>query len=168
MATRTNRTYGADRRGTAQTRPSNAYNAYIYGNAAPRLDPDVRRRLEQPVRRPLSNTARKNREKAKHMSLGYVMFLMAALGMVGMILINYIKLQADITTLAEQVSASEAELNNLRIANEEEYSRINSSIDFEQIKRIAIGELGMIYPEEGQIILYDNEGYDYVRKVTQE
>jgi hypothetical protein len=35
----------------------------------------------------------------------------------------------------------------------------------EEVKRVAIGELGMVYPQEGQIITYSNEGKDYVRKV---
>ncbi len=52
----------------------------------------------------------------------------------------------------------------MRLANDEELVRINSSIDLEEIRRIAIGELGMVYATEGQIINYANEGSDYVRQ----
>ena len=31
-----------------------------------------------------------------------------------------------------------------------------------------MGELGMVYAEEGQIILYDSTSSDYMRQVTEE
>ena len=54
----------------------------------------------------------------------------------------------------------------MKIANDEAYSRITGNIDLEEIKRIAIGELGMTYAQEGQIITYSNVGNDYMRQVT--
>ena len=54
----------------------------------------------------------------------------------------------------------------MRLANDEEYNRIVNSIDLEEIKRIAMGELGMVYAQEGQVITYENKGYDYMRQVT--
>ncbi len=99
------------------------------------------------------------------MSLGYVLFLVLAMCVAGYVLIHYIQLQADITTATERIASQEKELNNLKVANDEELSRITSSIDMEEVKRVAIGELGMVYPQEGQIITYSNEGKDYVRKV---
>lgn len=99
------------------------------------------------------------------MSLGYVLFLVLAMCVAGYVLINYIQLQADITTATGHIASQERELNNLRVANDEELSRITSGVDMEEVKRVAIGELGMVYPQEGQIVLYSNEGRDYVRKV---
>jgi hypothetical protein len=49
---------------------------YIYDNTA--RDLQIRRQMEEP-RRQLSHETRKNREKARHMSIGYVTFLMVAL-----------------------------------------------------------------------------------------
>lgn len=140
-------------------------NTYVYGSAAPKYD--VRRQLEEPKRQ-LSNETRKNREKARNMSLGYVVFLMGALCMAGMILINYIQLQADVTNTIKHISRLESQLNTAKIANDEEYNRIINNIDLEEIKRIAIGELGMTYAKEGQIITYTNTGNDYMRQVTVE
>ena len=78
---------------------------------------------------------------------------------------NYIQLQADLTNLTKGVATKQSELNSLRSANDEKYNRIMNSIDLEEIKRIAIGELGMTYAKEGQIILYADEGDDYMRQV---
>lgn len=141
-----------------------ASDVYVYGNTARKLN--IQRQLEEEPRRQLSNEARKNREKAQHMSFGYVAFLMVAMCASALILINYIQLQADLTTKVKQVARLESELNSMKLANDEEYNRITSSIDLEEIKRIAIGELGMTYAEEGQIVFYSNSGNDYMRRAT--
>lgn len=138
--------------------------AYVYGNVA--VDVSIQRQLEQEPRRRLSNETKKNREKAHHMSLGYVAFLMAALLTCAVVLINYVQLQAELTTRTEHVVELQSKLNTMKIANDEAYSRITSNIDLEEIKRIAIGELGMTYAQEGQIITYSNVGNDYMRQVT--
>lgn len=135
---------------------------YIEGNTARKLD--VRRAMEEQPRKELSNETRKNRDRAYHMNFGYVIFLAAALFVAAYVLIGYIRLQADLTAQVEQIASLESRLNNMRLANDEELVRINNSIDMEEIKRIAIGELGMTYAAEGQIINYTNESSDYVRQ----
>lgn len=137
---------------------------YIYDNTARKLN--VQRQLEEEPRRRLSNETRKNREKAGHMNLGYVLFLMGALFTCALVLINYIEMQSELTAKTRVIANLESELNTKKLANDEEYSRIISSIDLEEIKRIAIGELGMTYAEEGQIISYESAGNDYMRQVT--
>ena len=135
---------------------------YIYGNTVRQIEPGWE---TSPVRK-TDSKVKKNREKAKHMSLGYVLFLAAALLVSGMILVNYIQLQSELTALTKTVARKESELNQMKMTNDEEYNRIISSIDLEEIKRIAIGELGMRYAEQGQIILYDSQSSDYMRRVT--
>lgn len=138
---------------------------YVYGNTVRKLEP-AKRRVEKPVRK--QNTeVRKNRDKASHMSARYVLFLVTALCASAYILVNFIQLQSDLVSLTKTVAAKERELNNQKLLNDEEYNRIVNSIDLEEIKRIAIGELGMVYAQEGQIITYENEGRDYMRRVTE-
>ena len=52
----------------------------------------------------------------------------------------------------------------MKLENDETYTKIMSSVDLEEIKRIAINELGMKYAKEGQVITYSGEGSDYVRQ----
>ncbi len=137
---------------------------YIHGNAVRRLD--VQRELQEPPRKKVSHTTRKNRERAFHMNFPYVLFLASALIIMGITLVGYIQIQAEITNTVEHISQMESQLNDLKLANDEAYSRITSSIDIEEIKRIAIGELGMHYAEEGQIISYSVDGSDYVRQFS--
>jgi len=144
-------------------RPNRTRNAYQYDTAARQLD--VKEAVRRKPRKKLTNANRKNREKAVRMNFGYVFFLTLALAVTCYVLVGYITLQADITRSVKHIASLENQLNDLKLANDEEYSRITSSIDLEEIKRIAIGELGMTYAQEGQIINYSSEGSDYVRQV---
>ncbi len=94
-----NRTVGTGSR----TRMANAGNGYyVQGNAVRRLD--VTQEIVREPQKKISNTARKNRERAKHMSAGYVVFLCMALMATGIILVYYIGLQSDNTTSETNIS----------------------------------------------------------------
>ena len=131
--------------------------AYVYGNTVRKLD--IQRQMEEPQKKALSREVQVNRAKAKHMNLGYVLFLVAALATAAVVLIGYIRVQAEITTVTEYVAKQEKVLNNLRISNDEMLTRIESRLDL---------ELGMTYPEEGQIIAYKSVDYDFARRVTED
>ena len=146
----------------AETR-RNAY--YVHGNTVRRIQPD-RETTERPEKK-VNKSVRKNRDRAKYMNAGYVLFLSIALAATGLILVYYIGLQSDITNSVKHIAALERELNALRVANEEEYSRISSSVDLEEIRRIAIQELGMQYAQEGQIISFASESSDYVKQMAE-
>ena len=148
-----------------RSRTANGRNGYyVQGNVVRRLD--VTKEIEgQPVKK-TNNTARKNRDRAKNMSAGYVLFLCVALFIAGFTLTNYIGLQSDITNSVKHISKLEKQLNDLKLANDEEYSRITSSVNLEEIKRVAIQELGMQYAEEGQIISFASENNDYVKQMA--
>lgn len=100
------------------------------------------------------------------MNLGYVAFLTAALILVSVTLCNYLEVQSDLTNSVKRISAMEAKYNNLKLANDEEYYRIISSVDLEHVKAVAIGELGMTYAKEGQIINVEDSKADYVRQTA--
>ena len=136
---------------------------YTYGNTAKSLQEE----LEAP-RKILSNETRKNREKAHHMNVGYILFLSGALLACAICLISYVQKQSELTTKIAQVSRMEKELNTLKLSNDEEYTRINSNINLEEIRRIAIEELGMSYAEEGQVILYQKNKKDYMHHTTED
>lgn len=142
------------------------YSEYVEGNTVRKLEPE-RRHTPAPVKKP-HHEVRKNRDKAKYMNAGYVLFLAVALCAAAFILLNYIQLQAELTNLTKAVASKESELNYLKQSNDEEYNRIISGIDLEEIKRIAIGELGMVYAKEEQVVEYEGETGDYMRQVTED
>ncbi|MDO4302433.1 MAG: cell division protein FtsL [Bacillota bacterium] len=155
----------------ARERNKSAYRSgvYVHGNAAARRQaqetprfyvvPDRQRGVRHPAK-----SVRRNREKALYMNIGYVLFLAVAIVAAAFILTGYLTLQADITSSIKNISQMESTLNELKLTNDENYSRITSSVDLEEVKRIAIQELGMCYAKEGQIVEFHGEGSDYVRQ----
>ena len=142
------------------------HDTYIDGNTVRKFN--IVEEINNPIEvKQLSHATRKNRDKALYMNLGYVVFLAAALLSAAMILISYIRIQSDIIISVRNIAAMESELNNLRLSNDEDYARAASSVDLEEIRRVAIGELGMRYAKEGQIINVSSEGNDYVRQLAE-
>ena len=164
MAVRNQRgPYESRRTGTRSGQTRN--HIYVYGNTARQLD--VREAIREKPRKKPNYAIRKNREKAMLMNHGYVLFLAFALVKSGAVLISYIRLQSDITNSLNHIATLESQLNDLKLSNDEVYSRIESSVNLEEIKRIAIEELGMTYAAEGQVVEYSAEGSDYVRQLAE-
>lgn len=149
----------ADTRTTRKTAYRNSI--YVQGNTARKLE--ALPQIEQPHRR-VSELTHRNRARARRMNIGYVLFLAVAMVAAGMILTMYLSLQSDITNSIKNISRQEKDLNDLRLDNDENYSRITSSINLDEVKRIAIQELGMGYAQEGQIITFNGDSSDYVRQ----
>lgn len=139
------------------------HSVYVYGNTVRKLEAE--RQWEAEPKKQVQPAVRRNREKAHHMSAGYVIFLVTALCAAAFTLVNYIQLQAQLTNLTKSIASKKSELNALKDANDEAYNRIVNNIDLEEIKRIAIGELGMTYAGEGQIILYSGECDDHMWQI---
>lgn len=139
---------------------------YVHGSAAPKVD--IRRQIQEVPSRHVSANVKKNRAKARNMSPVYVIYLMVALFITGIILVNYVNLCSRLTNQVATINRMESQLNKMRLDNDEELNRVNNKIDLEEIKRIAIGELGMTYAQEGQIVTYSGEGADYMRKVVED
>ena len=136
---------------------------YIEGNTVRKID--TVREMQQPVRKE-NRAVRKNRDRALYMNLPYVLFLAMALMITGVMLIGYLQAQSNLTISVKRVAALESELNDMKLANDEQLERINSALDMEEVKRIAVEELGMTYAKEGQVIFVSGEGSDYVRQLV--
>ena len=78
--------------------------------------------------------------------------------------VNYLQLRADITGRIKDVAVLESELSELREENNAYESQVNSSVDLNRIKKIAIGRLGMNYPREDQKKTYSMSNNSYVRQ----
>ena len=111
-----------------------------------------------------TQSVRRTKVKAVPMNKGYIAVVAVAFVIVCGVLMSYVKLQSDITNHINNISELESSLNELRLANDETYTKIMIIVDLEEIKRIAVNELGMKYAKEGQVVQYTGEGNDYVRQ----
>lgn len=142
----------------------NSYYTYADGNTVRRVDYDVVKELEEKPLRRVSEQTAKNRAKAARMSLKTVVFYTAFMAIVTAALLSYIRLQSANTAATKEIARLESQLNTMKLDNEEEYSRIMSSINMDEIKVRAIEELGMQYAQEGQIVVVQSATNDYVRQ----
>ena len=141
---------------------------YVDGNTVRRLEgePQERRqrqieREEKQERNRRRRAARRNQERAAHITMGYVAFCTAALAVTCGVCITYIQLQSDITSRTRSISKLESGIANLRAENDAAVKRIELTTDLDAVKEKAI-EFGMKYAKEGQIIYYSVKQDDYM------
>ena len=134
----------------------------VDANLARAISPE---RRQQPALTRTERVVRRNRDKARYMNFGYVLFLSMAVAVTAFILFGYVKDQSELTMSIKRVASLERDLNDIRLTNDENLARINSSVNLEEIKQTAVGELGMTYAKEGQVVVIESEGSDYVRQL---
>lgn len=156
--------------------------SYIDGNTVRKLQPNPspsrrseeihqelieKQKLDREQRerkRALRAAARRNQEKALQMNPGYVLFLAAAM----MVLVGvsgvYLKLQAELTTRINHVASLKSEVMDLKISNDAEQKRIDTSVNLDEVKQKATEGLGMVYPGKEQIIYFEIDNSDYMNQ----
>lgn len=130
---------------------------------SPKNRKPVSGRTESRARRVSRETIR-NRQKAMSMGRGYVIFLAVISAAVLLCCVNYLQLRAEVTGRIKNVAGLESDLSELREENNAYESQVNSDIDLNRIKKIAIGRLGMNYPTEDQKKTYSMSNNSYVRQ----
>lgn len=163
------RSIHADRRKSVNRNGSDRNRqTYVDGTAVRKL-----KAVEQPVKKqqgssvPRTGRRSARRERPQYFSIGYTLFLAAASVLTLWVCAGYLKLQADNTARSKNIVALEEQLSDLRAENDDEYNRVTSSVDLEEVRNIAINELGMVYAEADQVVLYDGSGSDYVKQYAE-
>ncbi|MCD8083210.1 MAG: cell division protein FtsL [Clostridiales bacterium] len=141
---------------------------YVYGNTVRKKAPSVQtqreERREYQRQQRISRTVRRNQERALHMDLPYVLLLTAAALCALFICVSYLHVQSTITARISHIEQLEQQLEQLREENDTLQTRINTDIDLDHIYQVATEELGMVYANKDQVILYDKTESEYVRQ----
>ena len=140
-------------------------NNYVDGNTARKMNtvPERIRRekRKQVVRR---RQAERNVQRAMAFDLQYTVFLAVAMLITLVVCYIMLTLQAKITEQNSHIATLEQTLVVLNSENDAFNVRLNGSVDLTEIYKIATKELGMVYPENGQILQYDAANPDYVKQ----
>ena len=108
--------------------------------------------------------AKRNREKASRLSLGYTLFLGFAVVVTLLSCIHYLDINNELTQKSNEITILKEELNTITDANTAAAKRVSNAIDLEAILTQA-KELGMDYPDSGQIVYFEKAmNEDYVRQ----
>ena len=137
-------------------------NSYTYGSTARRLDavPKVRPERQQPVRR----QAPAKKKGLKTISFQYVLLLAVATVITLGVCVGYLQLRSEVDGRIARISKMEIELKDAKAENDANYNYVMKDVDLEEIRAIAIEELGMTYATKDQVVLYEAEESDYVRQ----
>ncbi len=115
---------------------------------------DRRKIQEQQQKKRRRNAAKRNRERALHMSRSYVAFLTLCVGVIAFAAVSLVQIQSQVTQRMEHIAALESQITDLKADNDARYKEIVTSVDLDYIKDVAVNELGMQYATEDQIIYY--------------
>ena len=145
---------------------SNEY--YTYGNAVRKLSiaepayvPERNNEEEERIHR--RKQERHNRRISK-MNLAYTFMVVVMAAVVFGICVQYLNLQSSVKSNATTVSDLTTKLNNLKESNDELELEINAGINYDEVYNTAVNELGMVYPERGQVITYNSGESEYVKQ----
>ena len=141
------------------------YTGYEYGSAARKLQPqweqeEVRRpqRVEQPEVQPKVRIG-------QGIDLISALFLMAAIVATLFVCVNYLKVQSDVVQLNKSISKLEKQITNLEKENDALSAVMeNEKYDLETVYQMAVGVLGMVYPNNNEVIYYNNQETGYFRQ----
>lgn len=124
--------------------------------------PDRRKIEENQRKKRRRNAIKRNRERALHMSKGYVAFLSVCVVVVAFSAVSLIQIQSQVTQRMEHIASLESQITDLKADNDARYKEIVTSVDLDYIKDVAINELGMQYATESQIVYYTVEKNNFM------
>ena len=141
-------------------RRTNEYRSAVQGNVARTLYA-VPERRENPSG-PVAVPNRRRKQERTTLSIPYCMFLAIACVLTLSLGAYYLEQQALSTSSQKKIASLESELAELKKANADELNRIETSVNLETIRDIAINDLGMVYATQENVVLYRNTSQNYV------
>ena len=105
---------------------------------------------------------REHRRKTR-MKKTILFFVMAAI--VTASILYVLSLRHQMIENANEIITLEDRLEKTRSDNDEQYRRLTESVDLNEIRSIAIDDLGMQYADPTQIVTYEGEEAEYVQQV---
>jgi len=162
-------TAGTGRKGQVRTASAETGRAGRAGQSPART-----RRYEETAEARGVRVAEANREAGKTvrrsspaaMSLQTVAGMLVIIAVMTVVLIYYIKLQADVTRTSQEIASLEQQLTQIKAENDASYNEINDSISLEEVRKRAIQDLGMKYADRDQVIIYSGTEKDSVHQVS--
>lgn len=78
--------------------------------------------------------------------------------------VEYLMLRYDVSAMEKEIVSLEHNLTTMKNENDAAYEQINSTYDLDYIYQVAVGELGMVYPNKNTVITYQSKDEGYVRQ----
>lgn len=141
-------------------------NYYTDGNAAKKLHELPRYNEEERVQVLNTPSKRKKTRVAPKPAIDFfsIIILSAAIALTLFTCVEYLRVQSGIVQMHNDIAKLESELTKLQNKNNAAQALIDTSLDLNYIYQYATTKLGMVYPNENQVITYDSTLGSYVRQ----
>ncbi len=145
---------------TVRNRKTTTYRTEVQGNVVRQFQtvPNRPEKMNGPVEVP----RRSRKPERSTLSIPYCIFLAVACILTLSLGAYYLEQQALATSSQKKIASLESELAELKKVNTDELNRIETSVNLEEIRDIAINELGMVYATQENVVLYKNTRQNYV------
>ena len=145
-------------------------NAYVSGAAAPQYEPEkIREAKREYLKRSQSTVEEKvisNRLSARNFSKKQIaVFVLCTLAVL-CIASFYLIMISHVRSMEQKVDKLRIQYNTLLKENELVRDGIEASVDYAEVYRTAVEDLGMQVPAKNQMIVYDRPETEYVVKVA--
>ena len=138
---------------------------YENGSAARKLQPQWE---QEEIKRPRKVEQPEILPKVKAVQgidLISALFLMCAIVATLFVCVNYLKVQSDVVQLNKSITGLEKQITGLEKENDALAAVLeNEKYDLETVYQMAVGVLGMVYPNNNEVIYYNNESQGYFRQ----
>lgn len=94
----------------------------------------------------------------------YVLMLLAVTVLFAYLCFSYLKVQASINASMNRIANLEEQITKVRSENAVRENRLSAQMDLEEVFRIAVDEMGMVYPDENEVVEYSEQMREYVRQ----
>lgn len=139
---------------------------YVDGSAVRKLQELPRHNDREQVEIYVNPKEKVKRKPKRSPAIDFVsfLFLTGAIIFTLFTCVDYLGVQTEITSKNNQIAQLESKLTKLQNDNNSMESTINTSLDLNYIFKMATTKLGMVYPNENQVINYESTISDYVRQ----
>ena len=140
---------------------TSTYRTEVQGNVVRKVEVAAPERVQK-VEKPVAVPRRSRRQEKMTLSVPYCLFLAVACVLTLALGAYYLQQQALSTSSQKTIASLEGQLAELRKTNADDLNRIETSVNLEEIRDIAINELGMVYATAENVVLYENTTQNYV------
>lgn len=138
---------------------------YENGSAARKLQPQWEQEEIRGPRRMAEPEVQPKVKAVQGIDLFSTLLLMCAIVATLFVCAYYLYLQSSVVQLNKNISGLEKQITGLEKENNAlEAVLDNEAYDLETVRQMAIGVLGMVYPNNNEIVLYNNESEGYFRQ----
>ena len=90
--------------------------------------------------------------------------LAVAIVTVAFFMLRYLSVSSQNADMKKDVKKLNATLSEMISQNDQAYSTVDASVDIGKVYDVAVGELGMVFPDEDHVVTYDYVEKGYVKQ----